>query len=228
MHGLTTYNLVWEVLEDNLTDGFLCREHPRRQENNSSWWWVTVHHLKGWHVLYYHYHPTFLLIIRGLIKHWILRSCKILPPHPSSHFPTMSIKLTINMNMLSPRSLKICMLSFLTGSWTCRWWGGAGSSPICPDLPQIPPPRSPSKKSLHQVIPLPSSITYSPLNQDPPESLFWTVDNDGDHDQLRHLGDVPALRRFRILWQKMPDTEGDAEKLKIENHLKNEIFLRQQ
>ena len=50
--------------------------------------------------------------------------------------------------------------------------------------------------------------------QDPLESLFWAADDDRDHDQLRYLGDVPALRRFRILRQEMSDTEGETENFK--------------
>ena len=48
----------------------------------------------------------------------------------------------------------------------CRGRGGARSSPICPDLPQVPPPRPPSTKGLYQVnipffLPLPSAFNSS-------------------------------------------------------------------
>ena len=33
----------------------------------------------------------------------------------------------------------------------CRWWGGGGGPPICPNFPQVPPPRPPSSKGVYQV-----------------------------------------------------------------------------
>ena len=38
-----------------------------------------------------------------------------------------------------------------------------------------------------------SSSTNDDLCQDSLESIFRAVDNDSDHDQLRHLGHVSAL-----------------------------------
>ena len=132
------------------------------------------------------------------------------PSNPSSVYKQRRL---MKPNPSPPTSQLHCILF----TWNCRGRGGARSSPICPDLPQVPPPRPPSTQGLYQVN-IPFFFPFHrPLTlhcQDPLESLFWAADDDRDHDQLRYLGDVPALRRFRILRQEMSDTEGETENFK--------------
>ena len=64
--------------------------------------------------------------------------------------------------LIKPTSQLHCILF----TWNCRGRGGARSSPICPDLPQVPPPRPPSTQGLYQVnipffLPLPSAFNSS-------------------------------------------------------------------